>query len=237
MRLFAAICLLLTLGSLAVAAYTPPPFWYFGLYAAPLFGALFAVGLVVCAIEFLVGPLVRSIAPILGAALCVFAGLYTLFEGPPGLLRTEPLMLRALSDNGLSVAALGAAIGAVLLAAQGLRAPSIIVQGLAVADLIVAALVLGTIPRTLGLPSVSPWLFGVLAAGAGLYVVSAGSARVSPSDDGEAGLPAGSEEAAGTETGSEVAGAARSESPARFEERTEPSSTDDQDATSLGEQK
>ncbi|MGI5864300.1 MAG: hypothetical protein ACOX6T_19910 [Myxococcales bacterium] len=219
MRLFAAICLLLTLGSLAVAAYTAPPFWYFGLYAAPLFGALFAVGLVVSAIEFLVGPLIRSIAPVLGAALCVFSGLYTLFEGPPGLLRTEPLILSAIGANGLSVAALGAAIGAIILAAKGLRAPSLAVQGLAVADLIVAALALGTIPRALGLPSVAPWLFGVLAAGAGLYIVSAGSARVPSSDGDEAELSAGSQDA-GAEGQGAVAGEAASEKHVRDEERT-----------------
>ena len=177
MRLWTAACLLLGLAAMAGAAWLPAPLWLFSLYAAPLFATLFAVGLVASVLEVFLGPHLRSVAPILGAALCLFGGLYALFERAPGSFAIGPLLFADLGEKALSIVALGAVVGGALLALQGLRAPALAAQGLAVADLIVAALALGTLPRALGLPFVSPWLLGLLAAGAALFLVSSGAAE------------------------------------------------------------
>ena len=173
MRLFAAVTLVLALAALLCARYLDTgPLWYHALWALPLCATIFFVALAAALLEHLLGVGFRSVAPALALALGLFALLYSLYERAPGTL-PEGLPLSDLGEKALSVSALGAAAGALVLAVYGLRAPQLASQLAAALALAEVVFVARASAMGFGLPFLSPFTLGLLAASIPVFVLSA----------------------------------------------------------------
>jgi hypothetical protein len=173
MRLIAAITVALSFAALLCARYlSTGQLWYASLYALPLFATLAAVAVASSLLEHLLGQLFRAVAPALGLALALFAVLYAIYQGAPGVL-PPGLPLEGLRDKALSIAALAAAGGALALGSWGLRAPYLASQVCATLALGGAALALRESVVGFGLPFLSRFSVGMIALAMPLFVISA----------------------------------------------------------------
>ena len=178
MRIFAGLTLLCTLAALLCARYLAiGPYWYISLYALPLTATLFAIALTSALFEHLLGTAFRAIAPALGFALMLFAVLYAAFERAPGVLPTSDLRLSDLPDKALSIAALGAAAGALVLALHGLRSPLFLPQLGSSAILGGGLYVARETTLGFGLPFLSWWSSMLIGISLVVFVFSAGMRR------------------------------------------------------------
>jgi len=124
MRVFALIALLCSVAALLCAWLLPVgPLWYASLYALPLAATLLATAIVGALFERFLGPEFESIAAAFAVALMFFAVLYAIYEGPVGVLFATRLRLEELGRKAASIAALGAALGALIFAFYSMRSP------------------------------------------------------------------------------------------------------------------
>ena len=173
MRLLASICCVLSFAALLCAYWLPTgPYWYASLYALPLSASLLAVTLASALLEYLLGAGFRAVAPAMGVALALFAVLHCIFAGAPGVM-PEGLPLDDRSAKALSIVALGAVAGAILLGTWGLRAPYLASQLCATIALGGAAIALRETVVGFGLPFLSRFSVCLIALAMPLFVFSA----------------------------------------------------------------
>jgi hypothetical protein len=178
MRIFAGLAFACSLAALLCARFLAiGEAWYASLYLLPLAATLFAVGLVAAIFEWMLGTAFRPVAAALAFALMLFAVLYAVFEGPPGVLPPSDLRLADLPAKALSVAALGAAVGGVILAAYAMRSPLFVPQLGASITLGAGLLVARQTVVGFGLPFLSWWSSGLVAVSLVVFVFSAGMRR------------------------------------------------------------
>ncbi|MGC4115872.1 MAG: hypothetical protein QM765_15015 [Myxococcales bacterium] len=178
MRIFAGLSLVCALASLLCAHYLETSYgWYVSLYALPLAATLFAIALVAALFEYLLGAAFRPISAALAFALMLFAVLYAIFEGPPGVLPETELPLADLPQKALSICALGAAAGALVLAGYALRSPMIAPQMGACLTLGGGLFVGRQTALGFGLPFLSAWSTGLVAASLVIFAFTAGMRR------------------------------------------------------------
>jgi len=179
MRLLAAICCVLSFAALLCANYLPNgPYWYAALYALPLVVSLFVVTLAGALLEHLLGMAFRAVAPAVGVALALFAVLHCIFAGAPGVL-PEGLPFEGLAAKALSIVALGAVAGAILMGSLGLRAPYLASQICATLALGGAAVAVRETIVGFGLPCISRFSVGLIALAMPFFVFSAWMRRPS----------------------------------------------------------
>jgi len=191
MRIFAGVTFASAFAALLCARYLEAgTYWHVSLYALPLTTTLFAIALVSAGLDWLLGAAFRPAASALGIALMLFAVLYAVFEGAPGVLPHSDLPLADLPRKALSIAALGAAAGALVLAVHALRSPLFVPQLAASITLGGGLLVARETALGFGLPFLSGWSSGLVAVSLVVFVFSAGMRRRShgaPKADGEDG--------------------------------------------------
>lgn len=189
MRIFAGLTLAATVAALLCARYLPiGPAWYYALYALPLAATLFAVALTSAVFEHLLGAAFRPISAAMAFALMLFAVLFAAFEGGPGVLPQSDLPLSELAPKVLSIGALGAAAGALGLAAYALRSPMVVPQVGACVTLGAGLYVARETALGFGLPFLSAWSTGLIAASLVVFALTAGMrrhGRAAPESEGE----------------------------------------------------
>ncbi len=178
MRIFAGLTLLAALAALLCARYLETGYaWYASLYALPLAATLFAVALVAALFEHLLGAAFRPVSAALAFALMLFAVLHAAFEGAPGVLPQTDLVLSDLPQKALSICALGAAAGALVLAFYALRSPLLAPQVAACLTLGGGLYVARESAVGFGLPFLSAWSTGLVGASLVLFAFTAGMRR------------------------------------------------------------
>ncbi|HEY3446745.1 MAG TPA: hypothetical protein VGK67_10295 [Myxococcales bacterium] len=178
MRIFAGLTLACALAALLCARYLETGFaWYVSLYALPLAATLFAVALTSAVFEYVLGAAFRPISAALAFALMLFAVLFAAFEGAPGVLPETELLLSDLPQKAMSICALGAAAGALVLAVYALRSPLIVPQMAACLTLGGGLYVARQTAVGFGLPFLSAWSTGLVAASLVVFAFTAGMRR------------------------------------------------------------